>query len=297
MRNSLVVFGLLLAGPPLPAQDAPFGNPATTRPDTNLVLNESFGSAKPGATVTQLGTGSAETDLFKHWMPGQDGWLGEAATDISIRPDCLFVALAYDPTPVPPGFQNSGKPTGWGSAFQLTSEMARQVALIPDADGKSTYLEAREKLPKSKEAWPCIWVYCNHDDYVAHPESRSLAELDVFETNEIFYKDHVFRPDMICSTSHGPDGKAVDQKWIAPGPAVLADDYHVYGCEIVNKAGNLYWSIFFDGKLQFTSKKEWKWPAPPPTLIFGCCAVLKDTQQPSVPNDGTSIDWVRVWRN
>jgi len=303
-RVPLLVWSLLLAATVLHAQDTPpalkpFGNPATTKPYTHLVLGESFGSTKSGATVTQIGTGSAETDLLRRWMFGQNGWLGSAGKNISLQPDHLFIRLAYDPTSVPPGFDNSGKPSGWGDAFQLTSEISRRLALIPADENHSTYIEVREKLPQSPEAWPDLWLYCNHDDYRAGPH-RSESELDILETNEIFYKDHVFRPDMFVATSHGlKDGKGtiVDQKWIKPGPARIADDFHVYACEIHRKNGQLYWNIFFDGKLQFSSKKDWNWTAPPPTLIVGGCAVLKPGRQPSVPSDGTVIDWVRIWQN
>jgi len=300
----LIVWSFLLTVPALHTQGAssppsPFGNPATTRSYTHLVLDESFGSTKPGATVTQVGTGSAQTDLLKRWMFGQNGWLGSAGNNISLQPNHLFIRLAYDPTPAPPGFDNSGKPSGWGDAFQLTSKMSRQLALIPASENQSTYIEVREKLPQSPEAWPDLWLYCNHDDYRASPH-RSESELDILETNEKFYKDGIFRPDMFVSTSHTlKDGKGaiVDQKWIRPGPERLSDDFHVYACEIFRQNGALYWNIFFDGKLQFSAKKDWNWTAPPPTLILGGCAVLKPGKEPSVLNDGTTIDWVRIWQN
>jgi hypothetical protein len=301
MTKPLFFLSLLMVATLAPAQGAssisgPFGNPATIKPCARLVLNESFGSAKNGATVTQIGTGSAETDLLKRWMFGQNGWLGSAGKNIAIQARGLFIRLAYDATPVPPGFDNSGKPSGWGDALQLTSEMARKLALIPTRDDASTYLEVREKLPKSPEAWPDIWLYCNHDDYRAGKNSGD-SELDVLETNVIFYRDQIFRPEMFVSTSHTLHAAMVEQKWIQPGPARLSDDFHVYGCEIYRKNGQIYWNIFFDGKWQFGSKKDWKWTSPPPTLILGGGAVVKPGGKPSVPDDGTSLDWVRVWRS
>lgn len=295
-------FATLLAWPleTRGAEDDPAG-PLAVPPPTRaytLVLNESFGSARKGGTVSRVGDGDQEDDLLARWQFGQTGWLGSDGSNLIFRPNHLFIALTWSAHPVPPGFDNSGSPGGWGGAIQLTARTARRLAIIP-AEGHSTWIEIRAKLPCSPEAWPAFWLYCNANNYRDGQEGgNQKSEVDILETHYTFYKDRIFRPDSFVSTTHtAPDALTVEQAWINPGPARLSDDFHIYACELTTESGKLSWKIFFDGKEQFASEKEFVWKSATATLILAGSAPAQDAKKPSSPDDGMGIDFVRIWKD
>jgi beta-glucanase (GH16 family) len=142
-------------------------------------------------------------------------------------------------------------------------------------------VEIRAKVPQASGAWPAFW---------ALPANGSWPpEVDVME----IYGN---APNVLDMTFHG--GTAHDQresrsKTKLRAPAVFADAFHVFGCDISREA--ITW--YLDGVAQWTFKNKGELSRLTPLYLVCNLAIGGPAGNPSgkVWPQHYVVDYIRAW--
>lgn len=259
------------ATPPPPTGSSPVGGPGGY---AKLVYEDSFGFAKPGATITDVSQFNPSTPYGAHGS-GWDLWMkayGEAP-GVSAKVKMQSDHLELLPTDGPAG--------NVVSHFEPTP-----------TDTTSYYIEMRVVTGRGplSATWPALWLFSGNEPTANNQQS----EIDIMET----YTDQTIGPrdpdglytHYFASTSHDTGGATPEGPLWTIATVDVTTTWNVYGTELRMSGGTMYWDVYFNGSKTATSKVGLKWNSSAPAIIIGWNPG-SDPVSPAI----MKLDYVRVW--
>lgn len=271
---------LLIAAPPTfsagtGGQDSPVGGPGGYAAPP--LLDDSFGSAKPGATITSLSQFNPSTPYGAKgtgWDRYMKGWSGQGPCD------CANLVLQPDHLDILPGTQ--------GAAFIVS-----HFEFWPTGSD-SYYVEVRATTGRGGyhgQTWPAIWFFSGNGPR----RNNQRSEFDGMEIwNDLSFGT---RPDSDGLYTHYytitslAAGKQYEKQTIATDNDITVN-YNVYGFEFYrDSAGNMVMDGYFNGVKRGSLSRGLPWRSSPPAIIIGYNPG-STSYRPAV----MKLDYVKVWK-
>lgn len=242
---------------------------------TKLVMNDSFGSSKPGANITSLNQFNPKTPY---------GQSGSGWDDHMCSWDCgkANLQMASDHLEI--------RPTGGKSGF-----ISSHFEFLPTGNQR-VYYEIRATTGRGDygggQTWPAFWLFAGNEP----GSNNAQSEWDIMET----YFTQQWGPydsaaggytQHFVATGH-PNANSTTDSWNIPTPGIdITITYNVYGCEMWRGSdGNYYFTIYFNGENKGSTKKGLPWISTPPSLFLGWNPG-PGQYDPAV----MKVDYVRAW--
>jgi hypothetical protein len=239
-----------------------------------MVMNDSIGSSKAVANFKSLG----------QFNSGTYGANGSGWDDQICAWDCgkANLSMASDHLEI--------RPTGGASGF-----ISSRYEILPTGSQR-VYYEIRTTTGrgdyKKPQTWPAFWLFAGNEPGFKNAQS----EFDIMET---YMSQQWGSYDSAAGgyaqhfvvTGH-PDAGSTNESFSLDTPGIdITITYNVYGCEMFKGSdGNLYFSIYFNGKLMRTTSSGLPSRSSPPSLFLGWNPG-STSWSPAV----MKVDYVKAW--
>jgi hypothetical protein len=277
---AVAVVGALLTAPQSALSDgtrknAPVGGPGgyVSAP----LLDDSFGSAKPGANITSVSQFNPSTPYGANgtgWDRFMKGWSNQGPCN------CANIVMQPDDLDISPGIQG---PAFIVSHFEfLPTGSERYYVEVRAVTGRGGY---------NGQTWPAIWFFSGNGP----TRNNQRSELDGMEIwNDLSFGT---RADSDGLYSHYytitslDAGRQYEKQTITTGNDITVN-YNVYGFELYRDAlGNIVMDGYFNGAKKASLARGLPWRSSPPAIVIGYNPGAT-SYRPAV----MKLDYVKVWK-
>jgi hypothetical protein len=282
--------------PTTPPSPTPSPTPITPLPYggisgfTNLIYTDSFGSAKVGATITNVSQFNPSTSYGLNgtgWDRWEQNW-GQS------KSNAANIAMMSDHLEIYPTNAGSGQAGFIVSHFETLPTPGHPVYFeIRGVTGQGGF---NANLKNSASTWPAFWLFAGNEPN----DIDNQSELDIMETymnlqggqpvtdqpGPVTYNSY-----FMTTTHTAPNATEVETLYNSTGGIDITTTYNIYGCEVSTDSNrNISWIMYFNGAKSSNSTKLLQWTSSNPAILLGW-------------NPGTSpysnavmmIDYVKVW--
>ena len=264
-------------GPSDAGTGLPMGGPGGY---TKLIINDVFGSARPGANITSVSQFNPKTPYGAQgtgWDTWQKNWSPANTHAVVTMKES---SLEIDPT------NKTGAPGFIVSHFEAMPTATTSYYIEVEATtGRGGF--------KNGATWPAIWLYAGNESNA----NDQQAEIDIMES----YVDQQWGSTAdptglftryFATTIHGsPNHRTTAGPFATMTHAVdVTTTRNVYGCELTMVNGQVHWKVYFNGSMAVAASSGINWTSSAPAILVGW-------------NPGSSpyspavfvLDSVRVW--